>query len=98
MKKKNQKAVQSGEFQNLDKITSMLNDAEMLGTQIVGLVMPYGESREGLIIEGYALMKAWAVVKSVAKRRGVDIDVILETILPSFEEELDQLIDEELNK
>ena len=48
----------------------------------------------GLLLETYAMAKAWAALKAIAKNKGFDAEELFESLLPSFTEEMEAIVNE----
>ena len=75
-------------------IKMMAKAGEMLGNQIAEMLSQYGSSMSGLLLETYAMAKAWAALKAIAKNKGFDAEELLESLLPSFTEEMEAIVNE----
>lgn len=75
-------------------IKMMATSGEVLGNQLIGLLSVHGSSMEGLLLETYAMAKAWAALKAIAKHKGFCAEELFETLIPSFTEELESIVNE----
>ena len=64
-----------------------MKEGEDLGLVMMTILSEYGSSREALIIETYAVAKAYGALKAVAEDKGFDADGLFEELVPSFVEE-----------
>ena len=69
-------------------------EKEMLGNQIAEMLSQYGSSMSGLLLETYAMAKAWAALKAIAKNKGFDAEELFERVVPSFAEEMESIVNE----
>ena len=75
-------------------IKMMAKAGEMLGNQLADMLAQYGSSMSGLLLETYAMAKAWAALKAIAKNKGFDAEELFESLLPSFTEEMEAIVNE----
>ena len=75
-------------------IKTMVMSGEVLGNQIAEMLSQYGSSMSGLLLETYAMAKAWAALKAIAKNKGFDAEELFENLLPSFTEEMEAIVNE----
>ena len=75
-------------------IKTMVMSGEVLGNQIAEMLSQYGSSMSGLLLETYAMAKAWAVLKAIAKSKGFEAEELFESLLPSFTEEMESIVNE----
>lgn len=75
-----------------------VNTGEVLGNEITTLLSKHGSNLEGLMIETYALAKAWAVLMVIAKFEEFKAEEFFKMLLPSFVEEFEAIFKEEMQK
>ena len=75
-------------------IKTMVMSGEVLGNQIAEMLSQYGSSMSGLLLETYAMAKAWAALKAVAKSKGFEAEELFERVVPSFAEEMEAIVNE----
>ena len=97
MSKKNHKKTnkQVGTEKEVKEFIKMMAKAgEMLGNQLAEMLAQYGSSMGALLLETYAMAKAWAALKAIAKNKGFDAEELFESLLPSFTEEMEAIVNE----
>lgn len=87
-KKVRMKSNKVGKVRMEERYLAMINTGEELGSNIMEQLSEYGASFEGLVIETYALCKAWAALKAISESRGFDFEDLFESLLPSFVAEM----------
>ena len=85
---------QNDEEKKKENLFIMVNKGEELGSKLMDLLSEYGASPEGLLIETYALSKAWAALKVVAVDCGYYVDDLFKKLIPSFAEEMKDALKE----
>lgn len=75
-------------------IKTMVMSGEVLGNQIAEMLSQYGSSMSGLLLETYAMAKAWAALKAIAKSKGFEAEELFERVVPSFAEEMESIVNE----
>jgi len=90
---KNQ-ATNSSEVRNREYCISLVKTGESLGEKLMDLLSQHGASFEGLVIETYAMSKAWAALKAIANSEGYDANELFEQLQPSFMTEMKELLSE----
>ena len=97
MRKKNFKKTnkQVGtEMEVKEFVKTMAKAGEMLGDQLADMLAQYGRSMGALLLETYAMAKAWAALKAIAENKGFDAEELFESLLPSFTEEMEAIVNE----
>lgn len=77
-----------------EQIVVLMNTGEVLGNELIDMLSQYGCSHGGLLIETYAMSKAWAALRTIAHRKGYDADDLFEQLLPSFMKDMEGVVDE----
>ncbi len=67
-----------------------------LGSELMEKLSHFGSSREGLMIETYAMAMAYGGLRAMAELRGYDCTEMFDALLPSFQEEMKLVIGEEV--
>ena len=65
-----------------------------VGNQIISILSEWGSSKEGLIIETYAMGVAWAGLAAIAKDKGYDPTDLFLNIAESYEEDMNEIVKE----
>ena len=95
-KKNIKKSAQVDNNEALVKSVAMTMVGETMGNTIIELLQSKGEEFEGLTIGTYALAKAWSALKMVAKVKHVPVNSLFEMLVPSFEEDFERLLADEM--
>ena len=100
MAKKNQmkKATTSSEVRNREFCIGLLKTGEALGKELMEQLSQHGSSYEGLIIETYAMSKAWGALLAIAHCEDFDAEDLFNLLLLSFIREMEGLINETLER
>lgn len=91
-KKSNKKVGTEKEVKEFIKM--MATGGEMLGNQLADMLAQHGSSMGALLIETYAMAKAWSALKAIAKSKGFDAEELFERLLPSFSEEMEVIVND----
>jgi hypothetical protein len=67
---------------------------QYVGNQIISILSEWGSSKEGLIIETYAMGVAWAGLAAIAKDKGYDPTDLFLNIAESYEEDMNEIVKE----
>ncbi len=94
-KLKAKKAAQSSDgVKNLIDRTEMATlMGEELGDALLMLLQMQGSDFDALVTQTYALAKAWASVLVVSKNRGFDMTELFDSLLPSFQQEMEEMLE-----
>ena len=71
----------------LESCLELAKEGEDLGLVMMTILSEYGSSREALIIETYAMAKAYGALKAVAEDKGFNTEELFQKLVPSFVEE-----------
>lgn len=93
-KKQNMKATTSSEVRDRKYCIALMKKGEELGEELMELLSQYGCSFEGLVIETYAMSKAWAALQAIAHSEGYDAEDLFKELLPSFIKDMEGFIKE----
>ena len=88
------KATTSGEVRNREFCIGLMKTGEVLGDELIELLSQHGSSFEGMVIETYAMSKAWAALQAIAHNEGYDAEDLFQQLLPSFMKDMEGLVDE----
>ena len=92
--KNNKQATTSSEVEYKEQIAALANTGELLGNELIERLSQYGCSFEGLIIETYAMSKAWAALQAIAHSEGYDAESLFKKLSPTFDAEMEGLVKE----
>ena len=87
-------ATTSSEVRNREYCVALMNTGEVLGNELIELLSQHGCSFEGLVIETYAMSKAWAALQAIAHSEGYDAEDLFKQLLPSFIKDIEDFINE----
>lgn len=87
-------ATTSSEVRNREYCVALMNTGEVLGNELIELLSQHGCSFEGLVIETYAMSKAWAALQAIAHSKGYDAEDLFKQLLPSFMKDMEGLVEE----
>lgn len=87
-------ATTSSEVRNREYCAALMNTGEVLGNELIDLLSQHGCSFEGLVIETYAMSKAWAAIQAIAHSKGYDAEDLFKQLLPSFVKDMEGIINE----
>lgn len=76
----------------------MVKHGEILSNVLIENLSQYGNSLEGLLVETYAVCKAYAALKVIALDANWDNEPLFQKLLPWFLDEEKQLLDEVNNQ
>ena len=79
-------------------LKSMVKHGEILSNVLIENLSQYGNSLEGLLIETYAVCKAYAALKVIALDADWDNEPLLQKMLPWFIDEAKELLAEVKNE
>ncbi len=71
------------------------HQGEKLGGAILALFMVQGSDYDALVTETYALAKAWSALQVISKKLGVDMTELFDSLLPSFQRDMQELLESE---
>ena len=91
---KMKQATTSSEVRNREYCVALMNTGEVLGNELIELLSQHGCSFEGLVIETYAMSKAWAALQAIAHSKGYDAEDLFKQLLPSFMKDMEGLVEE----
>ena len=91
---KMKQATTSSEVRNREYCVALMNTGEVLGNNLIELLSQHGCSFEGLVIETYAMSKAWAALQAIAHSKGYDAEDLFKQLLPSFMKDMEGLVEE----
>jgi len=96
MKREKKKAAASSAVKEFDQAAEVVENGELLGSQVIGLLTPFAHSQSGLILEAYALSKAWASLQVLASKVNYDREVKMafDFLTSSFVEEMNELLEQ----
>ena len=86
-------ATTSSEVRNREYCVALMNTGEVLGNELIELLSQHGCSFEGLVIETYAMSKAWAALQAIAHSKGYDAEDLFKQLLPSFMKDMEGLVE-----
>ena len=72
----------------MERCVGMMKSGELLGDELIKLLSEYGSSKEGLLIETYAMSKAYGALRAIAEDKGFDAVELFEGLWPTFFEEV----------
>lgn len=87
-------ATTSSEVRDRECCVALMKTGEVLGSELIDQLSQHGCSFEGLVIETYGMVKAWAALLAIAHCEGYDVEDLFEQLLPSFIKEAECLINE----
>ena len=87
-KSKKHRAAKCSHEEIRDRYLAMINTGEKLGSELIDQLSDYGASFEGLVIETYAISKAWGALLAIAEEKGFEAETLLKSLVPSFKEEM----------
>ena len=87
-------ATTSSEVRNREYCVALMNTGEVLGNNLIELLSQHGCSFEGLVIETYAMSKAWAALQTIAHSEGYVAEDLFKRLLPSFIKDMEGFINE----
>ena len=87
-------ATTSSEVRDREYCVALINRGEVLGNELIELMSQHGCSFEGLVIETYAMSKAWAALQTIAHSEGYDAEDLFKRLLPSFIKDMEGFINE----
>lgn len=76
----------------MESIIGLMETGEALGNELITLLSEYGSSHEGLLIEAYAISKAYGALMAVAEEKGYDALQLFEGLWPTFFEEMKDVL------
>ena len=88
------KAITSSEVRDREYCIALMNTGEVLGDELIDLLSQHGCSFEGLVIETYAMSKAWAALQAIAHSEGCAAEDLFNRLLPSFIKDMEGFINE----
>jgi hypothetical protein len=77
-----------------ENLKEMVMTGEPLADTLMEILSLFGSSPEGLMVETYAMAKAWAALKAVAKSKNLDPVPLFEKLVPMFKEEMESAVNE----
>ncbi len=77
-----------------NRMNAVMEAGEMIGNAIVVFLTTRGTSNENLAEDVYGMAKAWAYILEVGKRRGLDLEDCFNAMVPSFQEEAEEMFDD----
>ena len=95
MSKRDKKnATTSSEVRDRECCVALMKTGEVLGSELIDQLAQHGCSFDGLVIETYGMVKAWAALLAIAHSEGFDAEDLFNRLLPSFIKEAECLINE----
>lgn len=91
---KKQKSAKSGKEGYSKLFVEMVEVGESLGNELIDSLSGYGSTFDGLVIETYAITKAWAALRAIAESEGFDAVDLSRRLLPSFLKEMQAIVKE----
>jgi hypothetical protein len=91
---KMKKAATGSVVDKKEQFIALANTGEAFGNELIELLSQYGCSFEGLVIETYAMSKAWAALQAIAHSKGYDAEDLFKQLLPSFMKDMEGLVEE----
>ena len=88
------KAATCSEKEKKENLKMMVRNGEPLATALIGTLSLFGSSPEALMVETYALAKAWATLKAVSLSKGINPYPLYMKLVPMFEEEVEETMQE----
>ena len=79
-------------------LETMVKHGEILSNVLIENLSQYGNSLEGLLIETYAVCKAYATLKVIAQDANWDNEALFQKLLPWFIDEAEEMLDEVNNQ
>ena len=92
------KATKRSEERDREYVIALANTGEKLGNELMDLLSEFGCSYEALIIETYAMSKAWGALKAIAHSAGYEAEDLFNYLLPTFTEEMEGVVNEMKNE
>ena len=90
----NSKAATCSEKEKQENLKMMIHHGEPLAVSLIATLSLYGSSPEALMAEIYAMAKAWASLKAVSLSKGINPFPLYLNLLPMFEEEIEETMQE----
>ena len=91
---KMKKAATGSVVDKKEQFIALADTGEAFGNELIELLSEYGCSFEGLVIETYAMSKAWAALQAIAHSEGHDAEDLFQQLLPSFIKDMEGFIKE----
>lgn len=88
------KAATCSEKEKKENLKMMVRNGEPLATALIGTLSLFGSSPEALMVETYALAKAWATLKAVSLSKGISPIPLYMKLVPMFDEEMEETMQE----
>ena len=88
------KAATCSEKEKKENLKMMVRNGEPLATALIGTLSLFGSSPEALMVETYALAKAWATLKAVSISKGINPIPLYMKLVPMFDEEMEETMQE----
>ena len=88
------KAATCSEKEKKENLKMMVRNGEPLATALIGTLSLFGSSPEALMVETYALAKAWATLKAVSLSKGINSIPLYMKLVPMFDEEMEETMQE----
>ena len=76
------------ERKKLERYHELVTAGEALGDELIEKLARNGSSMEALVVETYALSKAYGALRAIADDKGFEAERVFEAMLPSFIEEM----------
>lgn len=83
-----------GKVMSKEQFAGLAKTGEVLGCELMDLLADYGCSMEGLVLETYAMAKAWGTLKVIAASKGYDPTNLFNFLLPAFIEDAEHCKEE----
>ena len=77
-----------------ERFISMVTTGEALGNELMEQLSVCGQSFEGLVIETYALSKAWSALLAIGHRANIEVKSLFESLIPMFLMEMEEILDD----
>ncbi len=91
-KKKLTKAAACHTQEMKDNMMIMVQYGEPMGLSLMRTLASTGSSTGALMAETYAMAKAWAALKAIARNKKMDPQGLFEKLVPMFEDEMEQAV------
>lgn len=88
----------STQDENLKNLETMVKHGEILSNVLIENLSQYGNSLEGLLIETYAVCKAYASLKVIALDADWNNEPLFQKLLPWFIDEVKEMLAEVNNQ
>ena len=77
-----------------EELLAMIKAGEGLGVELIRTLSRHGCSHQALAVETYALAMVYASLKAVAHSEGFQAEIMFESLVPTFREEMEEYVRE----